>query len=320
MKKALFVLLTLFACTMVSAQASDIILNLSKQKIMYLARQRAQYWSGRIDGYFQVLRTISNIMNYYEHLSAGERREKYETIMISVFDDQPDFFSMFTVWKPNALDGLDSRFISRPGSIETGQFALALEKENGLIALQTSQDVQSVMEYINGPNARKESVNNPTVLSQPGINTYLVRLMIPIINKRTNEVVGAVGCYLNIDFIQPRIENTIKNYEEINAISVYSGNGFIMASYRVERIGKMMVDAEIQFGDYINEAFKAVKAGNEFSCFGYAPTLRTNIQIFVIPIPLGNSGTTWSIMIGTTEDYIMKDVKAAKKYLGVKKN
>jgi hypothetical protein len=75
-------------------QASNITMALSQQKTMYLARQCAQYWDGRIDGYIKVLQTLSN------------------------------------VWKPNAIDGQDSRNIGRVGSTETGQFAFALSREN----------------------------------------------------------------------------------------------------------------------------------------------------------------------------------------------
>jgi methyl-accepting chemotaxis protein len=241
-------------------RASKISRDLSEDKITYLARQRAQYWSGRIDGYLQVLRTISNEMNYYENVKVDERRAQYEATMISVFEDQPDFVRMFTVWKPNALDGMDNRYIGRPGSTDTGQFAFALGRETGQIVPQTSQVVQSVMEYISGPNARIETVDHPAVMTLMGKDVYVVRLMIPIINKRLNEVVGAVGCQLNIDLIQPRLDTTLKSFEEVAAIGVYSSNGFILGSYRPERIGKMMVDAEVQFGSYVNEAFEAVKA------------------------------------------------------------
>jgi len=295
-------------------KASDISLSLSKQKTSYLARQRAQYWNGRIDGYLQVLRTISNEMNYYENVNIGDRRDQYEATMMSIFEDQADFVRMFTVWKPNAIDGMDSRYIGRPGSTETGQFAFALGRETGQIVPQTSQVVQAVMDHINSPDARKESVSHPSVVTLMGKDAYVVRLIVPILNKRINEVVGGVGCQLNIDLIQPRIEATIKEFEEVAAISVYSSNGFIMASYRPERIGKMMTEAEAQFGTYVNEAFEAVKAGKEYDCFSYAPTLRTNVQIAVVPVPIGSSDTTWAVMVGSTEQYIMKDVKEMTRF------
>ena len=293
-------------------QASSISLDLSKRSISNLARQRATYWEGRLDGYLQLLRGLSDVMNYYENVPVGDRRSQYESVMISVFEDMPDFVRMFTVWKPNAIDGQDSRNIGRVGSTDSGQFAFALGKETGKIVPQTSAVVKDVMEHITGPNAQKESVSDPTSMMLSGKEVYCVRLFVPILNKRINQVIGVVGCQLNIDLVQPRIEQTIKDFEEVAAISIYSDNGFVMASYRADRIGKMMVDVEAQYGDKINDAFEAVKKGEDFSCFSYAPTLGTNIQIVLMPISIGNSGSTWSIMVGSTEAYIMKDVNTMK--------
>jgi Methyl-accepting chemotaxis protein len=289
-------------------QASSISLDLSKRSISNLARQRATYWEGRLDGYLQLLRGLSDVMNYYENVPVGDRRSQYESVMISVFEDMPDFVRMFTVWKPNAIDGQDSRNIGRVGSTDSGQFAFALGKETGKIVPQTSAVVKDVMEHITGPNAQKESASHPAPMTLLGKEVYCVRLFVPIVNKRLNEVVGVIGCQLNIDLVQPRIESTIKAFEEIAAISIYSSNGFVMASYRPDRIGKMMVDTEVQFGSKVKDAFEAVKAGKEFDCFSYAPSLGTNLEIVLVPITIGNSSTTWSIMVGSAESYIMRDV------------
>jgi len=295
-------------------EASGISMDLSKQKVAYLTRQRAQYWNGRIGGYIQVLRTAAQVMGNFENVSVGERRRQYEDMMGAIFEEQADFVRMFTVWKPNAIDGMDAGNIGRTGSTDTGQFALALGRETGQTVAQTSQVVQAVMEHITGPDAKKESVTHPSTMTLQGKEIYVVRLMIPIIDRRNSEVVGAVGCQLNIDLVQPRIETTLEEFEEVAAISVYSGNGFIIGSYRSERIGKMMTDAEVQFGKYVNDAFEAVKAGKEYECFSYAPTLRTNVQIAVVPVPIGSSDTTWSVMIGSTEAYIMRDVKEMTRF------
>jgi hypothetical protein len=55
-------------------KSSGITLELSKQKTMYLARQRAEYWDGRMNGYLNVLQTLSNIMNFNESLPVEDRR------------------------------------------------------------------------------------------------------------------------------------------------------------------------------------------------------------------------------------------------------
>jgi len=296
-------------------QATEITMGLAKQKTMYLARQRAQYWDGRIGGYIQVLQTLSNEMNYYENLDPLARRPEYETMLRSVFEDMPDFVRMFTVWKPNAIDGMDARFIGRVGSTETGQFAYALGKETGQTVPQTSAVVNEVMQHITGPDGKTVGMSDPTPFNLSGKSINCVRLVVPILNKRINEVVGAVGCQLDIDMMQPRIEQTMKDFDEVSALSIYTNNGYVMASYRPERIGKNMVDAEVQFGSYANAAFQAVKAGQEYECFSYAPTLRENIQIAIANIPIGSSKTNWSVMVGSTESYIMREVNQMKEFV-----
>ena len=295
-------------------KASKISIQLSKRSAAYLARQRAQYWEGRINGYLEVLHTASNVMNYYESIDAEDRRALYEDVMVSIFEDQSDFVRIFTVWKPNALDGMDSRYIGRTGSTETGQFAFALGKESGEIVAQRSAVVSEVMEHITGPNARKDSVSDPTAIKLLGKNAYVVRLIVPIFNKRTNEVVGAVGCQLNIDLIQPTVANDIKEYEEISAMSVYSGNGFVMGNLVPERIGKMLPDVEMAYGSYIKEANQAVIEGTEFQCTSYSSVLKSNLEIILVPFQISNSGKSWTIMIATTESYILKEVNEITRF------
>jgi len=296
-------------------RATNITMGLAKQKTMYLARQRAQYWDGRIGGYLQVLQTLSNEFNYYENIPVAERREQFETLMISVFEDMPDFVRMFTIWKPNAIDGQDARNIGRIGSTPTGQFAFALGKETGSIVPQTSAVVQEVMMHLTGPDPRSIEMSDPAPFNLSGKQIWCVRLCVPVVNKNTNEVVGAIGCQLDIDMMQPRIEQTIKDFDEVSALSIYTDSGFVMASYRPERIGKNMIDAEVQFGSYAKTALEAIKAGKEFECFSYAPTLGENIQIAIANIPIAGSPTTWSLMVGSVESYIMKDVNDMRNFV-----
>jgi methyl-accepting chemotaxis protein len=288
-------------------RATKVARELTEDKVQFLTRQRATYWSGRLDGYLQVLRTISNNMNYYENVDVNVRRPQYEATIISVFEDNPDFVRLFTIWRPNALDGMDSRFIGRPGSTPTGQFAFTLTRESGRIETMTSGVVPEAMEFMNGPDSHKDNVSHPTETTLMGKETHIVRMMVPIINK-SNTVVGIVGCQLNTEMIQPRILSTMKEFDEISAISMYSSNGFILASYRPERIGKMMQEAEVQFGSYLKDAFEAVKKGEEYTCYSYAPTMKTNIQITLVPIPIGTAEVHWAMMAGTEEWFIMQDI------------
>ncbi|MDR2597926.1 MAG: hypothetical protein LBC76_11490, partial [Treponema sp.] len=221
------------ATTVLVQRATKIAKELTKDKVTYLVRQRCEYWAGRVDGFYQVLHTISNNMNYYENVNVNQRRDQYEATINSIFEDVPDFIRLFTIWKPDALDGMDSRYIGRVGSTETGQFAYALSRETGQIVPQTSLVVQEAMTFMNS-GSLKDDASHPTATTVAGKQVNQVRLMVPIVNKN-NQVVGVVGAQVNLDMLQPRIESTMKNFDEISAISIYSSNGFIMASYAPDR-------------------------------------------------------------------------------------
>jgi methyl-accepting chemotaxis protein len=295
-------------------RASSIALNLAMQKTMYLARQQAQYWDGRMNGYINVLQTLSNIMNFYENLPTEERRQTYEETMQSVFEDVPDFVRMFTVWKPDAIDGMDVRNIGRIGSTETGQFAYALTRETGQIAATTSTVVQETMAQITGPNARVVGMSDPVPFKNQGKDTFAVRITVPILNKRLNEIIGTIGCQLDIGMIQPTLMQTIKENDEVTSAVIYSDNGFILANYLPEFIGKQ-IDTETQYDKHLNEVKQSIKNAQEWEGSAYDPDLKTNMVMAVANIPIGVFPTTWSVMIGTTESYIMRDVKALEQFV-----
>jgi len=292
-------------------QASSITMALSEQKTMYLARQRAQYWDGRIGGYIEVLQTLSNVYNFYESIALEDRRTQFEDTMQSVFEDEPDFIRMFTVWKPDAIDGMDSRNIGRVGSTDTGQLAFALTRENGRVERTTSTQVQAAMDHINGPNSKVVEMADPTIFKIAGKDTYCLRIMVPVINKRLNQTVAVVGAQMSIDMIQPRIEQTIKDFDEVTSMVIYTNSGFILANYLPEFIGKK-IDTETQYDKYLSEVKKVIDSAGEWQGSAYDPELKTEMHMAITGVPLAASPTTWSVMVGSTESYIMKDVNALR--------
>jgi len=103
-------------------------------------------------------------------------------------------------------------------------------------------------------------------------------------------------------------------FEEITLVGIYSDNGFILGHRWPDRVTKMFKEAEIQFGQYTDAAFDAVKAGKEFECYSWAPLLKTHVQLSITPITIGDSGVNWAEMIGVTEAYIMKDINKMRTF------
>jgi len=294
--------------------SSKIILKLAKEKTLYLARQRAQYWDGRLNGYISTLEALSNIFNFYESIPAKDRRQQFEDNLSGIFEDSPDFVRLGTIWKPDAVDGQDARNIGRSGSTPTGQFAYTLSRDTGQITEGASLLVNDAMALINGPNAKVVNMSNPIAIKNQGKDTFAVTIYVPIINKRIDQVVGVIIGRLDIAMIQPLVEKTIKDLDEVTSAVIYSDNGFILANYMPEFIGKQ-IDEETQYGSQLNDVKEALKKAEEWEGTEFDPELHTNMVMAVANIPIGASPTTWSVMIGSTEDYILRDVNAMKKFV-----
>ena len=291
------------------SQSAQISLNLSKQSIDYLTSQQAEFLKGRLDRYTQVLRTVANIMADYEALEVDTRRDRFDSMLLGTFTSEPNLYSIYTVWKPNAIDGMDARFIGRVGSSPTGQYATIFTRETGEISKRTTTDINNSMAYFNGPNARMDRILHPEPRNIMGRDTALVRMMVPITNPRTNEVVGGVALLYDIAAVQPVVEELIETHAEISGMAIYAGNGYILGHLVPDRIGSFLIDIETFYGDDMEAANQAVQMGEAFSTNQYSPVLRTNTEFVMQPFTIGNSDTTWTIMLGTSEDFILQDVR-----------
>jgi len=292
-------------------QAGDTSVNLSVHALRNLAEKQAQYWKGREDGYLQMLRGLANVMSEYESIPAEQRRDNYDEMLRATLAKNKNFVRVFSIWKPDALDGMDSRYIGRQGSTATGQYAMTWGRDTGEIVATPNIVVNEITEWLNGPNANKDRVEGLTPFKVEGRDTFIIRLGVPIINPRTNEAVGIITCLIDIAPMQEIVENTLKSLEEIWAISIYYNDGKIFASFIPDRVGKTLMDAELQYGDgqLKEQANQAVLEGKEFYCKNWAPLLKENLHMVMVPFEIGNSGQTWTIMMGSADSYIMKDVR-----------
>jgi methyl-accepting chemotaxis protein len=223
------VIITVVAIILLN-QASNISITLSNKAMETLAAQRASYWQGREDGLYRVARTLANIFADFEDDPPAERRSMYNSMMQSVARAETTIFQVYTVWLPNAVDGMDARFAGSPGNTATGQYATAFRMDNGVADLTVTTDIDDAMVYLNGPDAKagKDRYEHPVPRNIDGKDTWYFRIMVPIINRRNGAVVGGVGCLCVIDAIQPTVENTIKTREDVAAAVIYSSNGFII--------------------------------------------------------------------------------------------
>jgi len=285
--------------------ASKAAIDLKVEAVHLLGDQQSAYWEGFIGGYIRVLRTAAAIMGNFEDMPADQRRDHIEQMMQSVFYSETNMYNLYTIWMPNALDGMDAQFIDRVGSSPTGQFALAFSRETGEVARRTSTDIADTMAYLataQGGRVRKEDPFLRTVI--PGLSydeirasgitgsqTLLVRIMVPIFNTRNNEIVGGLAILLTVDLLQEAVEQTLRESEEIAAMSIYSSAGIVLASHVPEHIGSTIPSLGI-YGKNEAAIMEALRAGEDIDIEAFSPSLGTNLYYVFTSFPIETAKTS----------------------------
>ncbi|MCL2215218.1 MAG: cache domain-containing protein, partial [Treponema sp.] len=295
-------------------EAANISLDLSMENLERTIEREVNYWKGREDGHILALNTLSAIMEDFESLPVETRRDQLDSMLKGALLENERWGLTYSIWKPNALDGMDSEYIGRVGSGPTGQYAMTVTKETGSVTYRASTDIENTMDHLNGPDARKDRFDDPVPLRINGKDSFGLLIQVPIIHPRTNEVIGAVGCLLDAAVIQPTLLQTLQENDNIALMVMYSSNGDILAHFLPERIGRNMLDVDVEYGAAQQAAFNAIRSGAKFSGASYDPTLNTNIIMSMHSFPIGESDQTWSILIGASESHILRPVNEITRF------
>jgi len=290
--------------------SSEIAIKLNRDVIHLIADKEAAFWEGRQNARFTMLGTLENIFSQYERFAAGERRDRFDEMILAVMEANPEYLQIYTVWRPNALDGLDARMVGRTGSGPAGQYAMCYTRETGEILSRATSDIDATYAYLNSLNINniKDRVEPPIHRAVAGKDAYLVRMMRPIVDDTARQIVGAVGYLVNIEQMQDILEKTVKENDEISLMAIYANDGTVLAHTFKDRIGKNMKDTEGFLGEDLPGAIKATVEGTALHSSSYSPAMHTILETFFSPARIGNSDTFWSVMVAAREDYILSEV------------
>jgi len=298
------------------SHASEISIDLNKRVIEVLSGREAQFWKGRQDKRFSMLNTLENVFSDYLELEPETRRDRFDVMLKGLVTSNPELLQVYTVWLPNAIDDMDEQMIGREGSTETGQYAMTYSREGGQVFARTSTDVAGTMAYLSRLNANnlRDRVEPPVSKVIDGKDTYVIRMMKPIVCSSTKRIVGAVGYLMTINQMQPILEQTIEANEEIAAMAIYANDGSILAHSYSDRIGKNMSDTEGFLGDDLPNAIRAVTSGEVFHASSASKAMGTTLETFFSPLRIGNSDSYWSVMIAAREDFILSEVNDLRNF------
>jgi methyl-accepting chemotaxis protein len=224
-------------------------------------------------------------------------RSEVNAMLKSFLRRNPDFLGVYTGWEPNAFDGKDEKFVSKPGHDETGRFIpYWVRGESGAITMEPLAGYQEkgVGDYYQLPKEkRNEVILDPFYYTVNGEDVLMVSLVAPVMGNGIFQ--GITGIDYAVDFLQDMVTgHSLYNGEA--SLAIVSNNGNYVANSEVsdllgKSIGKVYENERSQLQD--------IQAGRQA-----VMTHNNQLKVFV-PINLGQTDTPWQVRVGIPNSLIV---------------
>ncbi|WP_010263425.1 methyl-accepting chemotaxis protein [Treponema primitia] len=284
-------------------RASKLQMDLSLESMERLAFAQAGDVEGRYALYMTTAQNLTAVFGDFEDDPEVQRREMYNSTLLSVLGANERIVDVFMVWKPNTIDSYDSQYAGQNGAGPAGQYIPWYTRESGQIEYKTYTNYQQYLDTLTD----EIKITDPASRTIAGKATYSLSITVPIKNHR-NELVGLVGIGIDLSHLQPIIDQMIKDNTDIAVAAVYTTNGTIIASYAPDRVGKNVVDGDRTLYKAPSVVAAAIKNGDVQTLEEYSSVLDDDLRIVLHPFVIGDAKTSWSIMIGAEEDVVLAEV------------
>jgi methyl-accepting chemotaxis protein len=278
---------------------------LTENELRNLAHNEASQLGIWLESCFSIARTLAQSMEACEKIEPAERRFFYNTLLEQMVVTNPDLAAAWTVWEPNALDGMDARYAGAPGTDATGRFLSNWSRTDAGVQLEYSAgyDASDADFYLIAMRTGEETVVEPFMYNLGGKDMLITSLVVPI--KKNGRPVGVAGVDIPLSKIQSGV-TAIKLYEGSIA-AVFSNGGTVAGHFDASRIGKPMSLTETDMaGDKLPELIQAIESGDpmEFPTVVPVGGVETLYDIRTTPLPIGRTTTPWALGIGVPHSVI----------------
>jgi methyl-accepting chemotaxis protein len=306
---AIMVGLGLFAIASVSItlllRSRSNITRISEQYALSMAEDSATEITGFLDAFYYKVETAAEVMRQYQSIAPAGRRNMLNVILEGLAKADQNIIGAWCVWEPDVLEGNDQQYIGTKGTSSSGRFSPYYYWDNGKVEVTALEDYNQADYYLLARNSGNAIILDPFEYEVGGKKVLMTSISIPItVNGR---VVGVTGFDLPLSGIQ-RISQTNKPFPD-SVTAVFSNNGTVTAHFDPSRIGKDLRETEADMtGKYLNDFVRAIKEGRPFTFTNYIAALKTDLKIFLIPITVGTTKTSWSYAVGIMRNTIMAPI------------
>ena len=280
-------------------------------QVQALVRMQARGVSGEMASAMEAARTLaytfSGIKDYENTLDIG--REEATNMLANLLGSGGSVVGVYTLWEPDAFDGMDLGFADTQGHDDTGRFApywyRTGEDEILISALMASDahapEGEPAAWYTGARESRLPQVGEPVWVSHQGTDRLVTSLSVPIVAN--DNFYGVVGVDLDLAYAQALTGNAdlFESFDGQGDAMVFSHDGTIIAHRsRPELRGNAISEAHEDW----QEDLAVIQAGVEEA------EKDEGTLAYFSPIRLAGIDTPWSVNILVPESVVSRAAMA----------
>lgn len=248
-------------------------------------------------------------------------REELTHYVRQLLEARPELLGLYVGWEPGAVDDMDAFYqgTAAPGHSEQGRFqpwwyrnadgTLSLEPLYGIDDETLLDTGVAVGEYYFCPKRTLgPCVIDPAPYELGDTTVMLSSFTVPIIHD--GHFVGMAGADLSLEFLQGLLaQNNSRLYNGVGEQALISPNGRLVAWTGT---GAVPGDA----AERVLDADEQASLRNLGNSLHYELDPADNHVQLWMPVPIGETGTQWALLIRLPLDVVMADLRALEKELG----
>lgn len=267
--------------------------------------QAAEEVKESLNGKFSVIRNLAQTVGTIQ-LERGKKLNRDDVIHIlrNLHTQVSGVTGIWTLWEPNAFDGLDESYKNKPFHDKTGRFLPnAIRTSSGEIKIEPNVDYETDGGgdyYLIAKRTMMETIMEPYYYKVDGKDLLLTTITVPIIHD--GKFLGAFGIDIALDFVQAMADEK-KFFSGAGRIVLISNKGQIAGfAGQKQLVTKQASD--------INTDFYQGPASSRLN--GKASTAQDALNLSVIqPIELAKTNTPWLIEAYIPLDAVNKPIRTA---------
>jgi len=215
-------------------------------------------------------------------------RDQVNKMLYHLNVENPSFLGTYTLWEPNAFDGLDSQYKNAPAHDATGRFIpYWVRRADGSVTVESLLDYETPGIgdwYVLPRQQKKEMVFAPLVYPINNVETVMASFVVPIMQGDT--FYGIAGVDAPISFVQGMVDSVDLYNGKANAILLTSSGTVIGFRSRPELVNQPATEVFADFKD-LQPLLEKGEAFTSLSPDG------KDLRVFS-PVNIGNTGIRWS--------------------------